>query len=841
MESHTQVGALLEENDTWEKKLQDPSATPMFLPFEFLTEITCNFSSERELGRGGYGVVYKGVLPSGKTIAVKRLFDLHRLEDEKFQKEVSYLMGIKHTNVVLFVGYCAKSSWEAIDQQGGGSYIFAETRERLLCFEHVCNKSLDKYISDESSGLEWEMRYEIVRGICAGLHYLHEECHIVHLDLKPENILMDATMVPKIADFGLSKIFGDKQTRIITVNRPGTHGYMAPEYLIQGVVSIKADIYSLGVIIIEILTGYRNYPLSSLPHFQQLSEDNSRQITASFQYFKENILETWRKRLQKSQGDTILEQIRVCTELGIQCVEFNPENRPVTRHMIDRLDEVNIMDISIKSSESSTPPVLQVGEASDTVQQGDTRSKISCKQEEGCEVHNAELADVYENIRAADIKSEIKVPFHRVTCEVNKHHVLESMLRDESVEPTCLELSLLEDITNNFSKDHEIGRSRLGVVYKGKLSSGSTVVVKRLAIASAVEDSLFLHAVNSLMSIKHRNIVRFLGYCSNVQEKVTREGDTSIIVMVRKRLLCFEYLRKGNLQKHLTDESRGFHWHARYQTIKGICQGLQYLHDDYIPHLDLKPDNILFSETMVPKILDYGFSRVFTNEIRQTIFKNIDGSLACMATPEYLTGAEITLKSDIYSLGLIIMQIVTGPNNMDYSNIASIVESWRSRLELEAPKEHTFETCYQQVKVCVDIGMRCMDHDPRNRPVTQYIINCLDRMERERSVGSYMIFPSEATSQPSDAELIESPVPHAPPAVQPGRKIVLNVPMNYNKSRSVIMEVASKITGIMSLAYDSDKSTLTVVGDVDPVAIVTRLRKMKYPVEVVAVEVIRTK
>ncbi|KAM0904374.1 hypothetical protein ACQ4PT_018077 [Festuca glaucescens] len=242
MESHTQVGALLEENDTWEKKLQDPSATPMFLPFEFLTDITCNFSSERELGRGGYGVVYKGVLPSGKTIAVKKLFDLHRLEDEKFRKEIFFL-------ILFFIN-----------------------------------------LTDESSGLEWKIRYEIVRGICAGLHYLHEECHIVHLDLKPENILMDATLVPKIADFGLSKIFGDKETRIITVNRPGTHGYMAPEYLIQGVVSIKADIYSLGVIIIEILTGYRNYPLSSLPHFQQLSEDNSPQSTeASFQYFKEKV------------------------------------------------------------------------------------------------------------------------------------------------------------------------------------------------------------------------------------------------------------------------------------------------------------------------------------------------------------------------------------------------------------------------------------------------------------------------------------------------------------------------------------------------------------------------
>lgn len=364
--------------DTWEKKLQDPTATPIFLPFEFLKDITCDFSAERELGRGGYGVVYEGVLRSAQIIAVKKLFDLHRLEDENFQKEVRSLMGVKHKNVVRFVGYCAKSSWQAIDLQGNGDYIFAETRERLLCFEHICNKSLDKYISDESSGLEWNTRYEIVRGICAGLHYLHEKCHIVHLDLKPENILMDATMVPKIADFGLSRIFGDKQSRVITVNRPGTHGYMAPEYIIQGVVSIKADIYSLGVIIIEILTGSRNYPLSALPDFQHFSGDSSSQSTNTpFQYFKEKILETWRTRLQKSREDAMLEQVRVCIELGIQCVEPNPGNRPVTKYMIDRLDEVNIMDVSIKTSVSGTSAVVQAGEASDAPQEGDTRSEVS--------------------------------------------------------------------------------------------------------------------------------------------------------------------------------------------------------------------------------------------------------------------------------------------------------------------------------------------------------------------------------------------------------------------------------------------------------------------------------
>ncbi|KAM3197882.1 hypothetical protein ACQJBY_073140 [Aegilops geniculata] len=209
-------------HDLWEKQLQDPGAKPVPLPFEFLKAITCDFSSEQELGRGGYGVVYKGVLPSGKIIAVKKLFQTHQTDDKKFQDEASSLMGIKHPNVVQFVGYCAETSFEFVDVEGSGKHIMAEIPKRLLCFEYVRSESLHQYISDESSGLEWNMRYQIIKGVCNGLHYLHEKCHIVHLDLKPENILMDATMVPKIADFGLSRIFCDKQSQIITENRPGT-------------------------------------------------------------------------------------------------------------------------------------------------------------------------------------------------------------------------------------------------------------------------------------------------------------------------------------------------------------------------------------------------------------------------------------------------------------------------------------------------------------------------------------------------------------------------------------------------------------------------------------------
>uniref|UniRef100_A0A453T9V9 Protein kinase domain-containing protein n=1 Tax=Aegilops tauschii subsp. strangulata TaxID=200361 RepID=A0A453T9V9_AEGTS len=189
-------------------------------------------------------------------------------------------METRHQNIVQFIGYCAESTFELM-KQPNGNFIWAEIPKRLLCFEYVCNKSLDKYISDESSGLEWNIRYKLIKGICSGLQFLHDKCRIVHLDLKPENILMDSMMMPKITDFGLSRIFGEQQTRIVTAKPAGTRGYMAPEYLLQGVVSSKADIFSLGVIVIEIITGRRDYPL-----FQQ---DSPHSTATSCQHFVEKM------------------------------------------------------------------------------------------------------------------------------------------------------------------------------------------------------------------------------------------------------------------------------------------------------------------------------------------------------------------------------------------------------------------------------------------------------------------------------------------------------------------------------------------------------------------------
>ncbi|XP_051199215.1 uncharacterized protein [Lolium perenne] len=330
----------IEMVSTWdelEKKLSDPNATPMSLPLEFLRSITCDFSTEMVLGEGGYGVVYKGILRSGKIIAVKKLFEM-RLREATYQKEVGYLMTIKHQNIVRLIGYCAESSWKAIEEPTwSGKYVLAEMPKRFLCFEYISNKSLDKHISDESLGLEWSMRYEIIKGICNGLHFLHDQCRIVHLDLKPENILMDPTMTPKIADFGLSRIFGEKQTRIITDSHEGTCGYMAPEYINQGIVSNKTDIFSLGVIFIEIITGHRDYP-----YFQQ---ECHRNTAKSLHQFTEKVTRSWMNKFVSTPNykpiERYTQQVRQCITIALECVDPSMEKRPTIEEIIRMFNTVD--------------------------------------------------------------------------------------------------------------------------------------------------------------------------------------------------------------------------------------------------------------------------------------------------------------------------------------------------------------------------------------------------------------------------------------------------------------------------------------------------------------------
>ncbi|KAL3740479.1 hypothetical protein ACJRO7_021719 [Eucalyptus globulus] len=217
------------------------------LPLLDITTIkaaTDNFASTNKLGQGGFGPVYKGRLSSGQNVAVKRLSKGSGQGCQEFKNEVMLIAKLQHRNLVRLLGCCI-----SLD-------------ERMLIYEYLPNKSLDCFIFNEAkrTTLDWNQRFKIILGIARGVLYLHQDSRhrIIHRDLKASNVLLDAAMNPKISDFGMAKMFGEDQIQANTNRVVGTYGYMSPEYAMQGLYSTKSDVFSFGVILLEIVSGKRN-------------------------------------------------------------------------------------------------------------------------------------------------------------------------------------------------------------------------------------------------------------------------------------------------------------------------------------------------------------------------------------------------------------------------------------------------------------------------------------------------------------------------------------------------------------------------------------------------------
>ncbi|KAL6839143.1 hypothetical protein ACP4OV_031034 [Aristida adscensionis] len=229
-----------------------------FSMFEFcqIADATHNFSDGNKLGEGGFGRVYKGQLPNGLDIAVKRLNPHSGQGLNEFKTEIQLIAKLQHTNLVKLLGCCI------------------EGEEKILIYEYMSNKSLDFFIFDTTRGalLNWNMRRHIIEGIAQGLLYLHKHSRlrVIHRDLKASNILLDENMSPKISDFVIARIFGSNETHATTSRVVGTHGYMAPEYSSEGMFSIKSDVFSFGVLLLEIIGGKRNIGFHQSGNFTNL-------------------------------------------------------------------------------------------------------------------------------------------------------------------------------------------------------------------------------------------------------------------------------------------------------------------------------------------------------------------------------------------------------------------------------------------------------------------------------------------------------------------------------------------------------------------------------------------
>ncbi|KAI3731014.1 hypothetical protein L1987_62197 [Smallanthus sonchifolius] len=227
-----------------------------FISLYKVAKATTNFSECNKIGEGGFGPVYKGVLEDGQEVAVKRLSDTSQQGIDEFKNELISISKLQHRNLIKLLGYCIHRN------------------ETILIYEYMANKSLDSIIFDEtrSSMLDWPQRFGIIHGIARGILYLHQDSRlqIIHRDLKAGNILLDGDMNPKISDFGLARKFEGHDCIAKTKKVVGTYGYISPEYAVHGRFSIKSDVFSFGVLVLEIVSGKKNREFSHEDHSDNL-------------------------------------------------------------------------------------------------------------------------------------------------------------------------------------------------------------------------------------------------------------------------------------------------------------------------------------------------------------------------------------------------------------------------------------------------------------------------------------------------------------------------------------------------------------------------------------------
>ncbi|XP_057769108.1 receptor-like protein kinase FERONIA isoform X2 [Salvia miltiorrhiza] len=674
---------------------------------------TDNFYSGFIVGKGGFGKVYKGFMDNGREIvAIKRAKPDSKQGELQFWMEVETLSELRHVNLVSLIGYCT------------------EQKEMILVYEYMPNGTLADHLyklarkNKDFYLLSWKQRLKICIGAIRALDYLHTGHGIMHRDVKASNILLDENFVAKVSDFGLAKTgsFSESQSQDST-NLKGTFGYIDPNFFTTRKLTKESDIYSFGVVLLEVLCGR--------PAVEPLNEEDKRSLT------------TWAiDNISKGRVDDIVtpslrgeispDSLKTFVKVAERCLHDEPKKRPTAALLVIKLN----LALQLQEKAESLAPEERTSfediiSSADESQQENINGADTLHEKENDEIRNVSAAmpcadndrtilsvsprpmassfsvqtypslqreqsnstminsgrkdgkksmiyrisrklwprDAFRKTRKPSNKGDmvgisLSAPLSRRTINttLGGNPITNKKIGGMSSTPTLRIFSFeeLKAATRNFRSDSVLGEGGFGKVYKGWIHEMSSTKEGKGSIVVAIKK---LNHESMQGFQEWQSEVQFLGriYHPNLVKLLGYGWDHNELFLV------YELMQKGSLENHLFQSSRQpLPWDTRLNILIGAARGLAFLHSSDIKVIfrDFKSSNILLDELYHAKISDFGLAKTGPFADRTHVSTRVMGTYG-YAAPEYVMTGHLTEKSDVYGFGVVLLEMLTGLRVID--------------------------------------------------------------------------------------------------------------------------------------------------------------------------------
>ncbi|XP_073053476.1 receptor like protein kinase S.2 isoform X2 [Primulina eburnea] len=631
------------------------------------------FSEKEVLGSGGFGRVYRAVLPSdGTVVAVKCLAERGERFEQTFTAELMAVAHLRHRNLVKLRGWCIHEE------------------ELLLVYEYMPNRSLDRVLFRQPESLDaasppltWNRRRKIVHGLAAALNYLHQqlETQIIHRDVKASNVMLDSHFNARLGDFGLARwlehnvehepktpsVFKDRQFRLVETTRVGgTIGYLPPEsFQKRSVATAKSDVFSFGIVVLEIVSGRRAVDLT-YPDDQIILLDWIRRLSD-----EGALLQAGDARIPDK--DFAQSDIERCIKIGLMSTLHDPNSRPNMKWVVEALSG-NVYANAETIYMTAEP---EVG--------GIASSGSKCSPQKTFPIVETPRIFTYEEIILA---------------------------------------------TSNFSDSHRLAEVDFGTSYYGFLDNGHHILVKRLGMKTCPAlRSRFANEFQNLGRLRHRNLIQLRGWC-------TEQGEMLVVYdYSASRLLSNIIFHHEPKRNNLI-----LNWNQRYSVIKSLASAIYYLHEEWderVIHKNITSSAVFLDPDMNPRLGSFALAEFLTrNEHghhvvvdKKTSVRGIFGYMS----PEYMDSGEATTMADVYSFGIVLLEVISGKMAVDF----------RQRDVLLVDRLHQFEARKRPYRDFVDwkldaqynerelvrlmkLGIACTSSNPEFRPSMRQIVSILD-------------------------------------------------------------------------------------------------------------------